>query len=263
MIIWAKAVACLSMSLVLLTGCGVTDQGRRVEAASRSGGETLELVQMHAPADGQDMAVVKTSLGNIRIVLYEQFAPQTVKQFKRLVEEKFYDGKRIFSVDPDSKLMFAGAEDDEGTKGRIATDDGKAVEPEVTPRVWHFSGAVSAFGTQTGIFNRRYVSDSRFFIVGDQPAQLDLLDQMEENDFPNEVIQAYKKLGGCPQYTGFYTVFGQVIDGMEIVNEIVAGGVNEETGAPLAETVIESVSLTTYSSEEADVSAVSELQKVS
>lgn len=247
MVIWGKAITCLSISLVLLTGCSTASQVDYTDSTN-SDQQSLELVQLHPPKDGQDMVVIRTSLGDISIVLYDKIAPQTVKQFKKLIKQKFYDGKKVFSVDPSSKLMLSGTMDQKESQGKVLTDNGKPVEPEVTPKIWHFSGAVSTFGTKTGVFNKRYVSDSRFFIVGHQPATLDMVEQMEENDFPGKVIEGYKKLGGYPQYTGFYTVFGQVIDGMEVVDEIVSRVNNGQNTSE--EIVIQTIELKTYSQDE-------------
>lgn len=245
MVRWIKVAACLSASLLLLTSCAMEST---VSASSGSQEEPPKLVQLQQPQEGQEMAVIHTALGEIHILLYEEQAPQTVRQFKQLVQEGFYNGNRVFAIDPQTHSIFAGATDESGSSGEIATEDGKAVEPEVTPEVWHFSGAVSTYGTRTGIFNRRFVSDSRFFIVGDVSAQPELLEQMEENDYSEQVMEAYKKLGGCPQYTGFFTVFGQVIEGLDLVEQIAAGGA-DETGRPLEETVIDSIELTEYTSE--------------
>ncbi len=244
MVAWIKVIAGVSVSLCLLAGCGPVGTMEQTDQTS-SQKESLELVQLQKPNEGQDMAVLHTSLGNISILLYGQYAPNTVNQFKKLVQDGFYNGKNIFPISGDEHTFLSGADGQDGSSGTVATENGKPVEPEVTPNVWHFSGAVSAYGKETGIFNKRYVSDSRFFIVGNQSAQTELIEQMEEGGFPREVISAYKKLGGRPQYTGFYTVFGQVIDGMDVVEELITK-VQSGAGEDL---MINSAELTTYSEE--------------
>ena len=250
MVRWIRIAACLSAGMLLLSACGAESGPAAVSGGTE---EEVRLVQLQPPQEGQETVVLHTTRGDIRILLYEEQAPQTVRQFKQLVEEGFYDGNPFFAVDPQSHAVFAGAADGTGETGATAGE--RSVEPEVTSEVWHFSGAVSAYGTRTGFFRRRIVSDSRFFILGNLPASQQLLEQMEENDYPDEVIAAYKKLGGCPQYTGFFTVFGQVIEGLDLVEEIVSGGVDEETGRPLAETVIESAELSQYTAPEAEDAA--------
>jgi peptidyl-prolyl cis-trans isomerase B (cyclophilin B) len=233
------------LSVAMLVGCSGMNPNSSDQTESEES-EPIDLVQLKDPVEGQEMAVVKTNLGNISFILYEEYAPNTVAHFKKLVKEGFYNHNSIFGIDEEIHSFFAGATKEDGSKGKIATDDGKAVDPETCENVWHFSGAVSALGEKKGLFQPKYVSDSRFFIVGDQPAVQDFVDQMEENDYPEEVINAYKQLGGYPQFTGFYTVFGQVVGGMDVVNQIVSSDYDEETGRPVENLVIESIELSAY-----------------
>lgn len=54
----------------------------------------MDLVQLNKPSEGQDVAVIETNLGTITAVLYAEFAPKTVANFKKRAEEGFYDGSR-------------------------------------------------------------------------------------------------------------------------------------------------------------------------
>ena len=51
--------------------------------------ESMKLVQLESPADGQDMAVMTTDKGVIKFVLYPEYAPKAVDNFKKLVKEGF------------------------------------------------------------------------------------------------------------------------------------------------------------------------------
>ena len=95
----------------------------------------MNLVQLDKPADGQDVAVIETNVGTITAVLYAEFAPNTVANFKKRAEEGFYDGKPFFAL---QKGIYAitGASNDEGTEG--ITDDGKYIENECSVNLWPF-----------------------------------------------------------------------------------------------------------------------------
>ncbi len=233
-----KLTSILLCSVFFLTGCmEPTTTGMQEEE--------IEFVQLNEKKEGQEIAVIETSKGTIKMVLFPNEAPKTVAQFKKLIQEGFYNDKEIF-IKPDFKAFITGANDASGAKGKIATDDGKALQCEVTPNLWHFSGAVSVLGYEKSRFSKTLLSDSRFFIVGDIDATNDMVSQMEEFKYPQRVINAYKEHGGLPQYTGAYTVFGQVYEGLEIVNEIINLTANEETASPQDGTKIIKIELSKY-----------------
>lgn len=232
---------------LLLSGCTITDWLTPSETTSTVGQEPIHLLQMEEPAEGQETAQIQTGQGTITIVLYPEQAPQTVRQFKRLVNEGYYNGKPIF-LQSDIPALISGASDETGEEGKVATEDGKPVEVEKSESLWHFSGAVSVLPKETGIFSTTYVSDSRFFILGNIPPTDEIAAEMKEYEYPDSVIGAYQKRGGLPQYTGRYTVFGQVIDGMDVLERILKTEIDAATGHPSDATKIESITLSTYHS---------------
>lgn len=244
---WLKSVLAVSVGVLCLTACMPAGTKPKSEG-------DIELAQLKAPEEGQEMAVVTTNKGVIKFVLYEKYAPKTVKQFKTLVADGFYSGNKVFAAQKDAASFFAGATDENGDTGKIATDDSKALEPEVSQDVWHFTGAVSAFGTEEGMIEKKVLSDSRFFMVGTKPVEKEILDNMAEYEYPEKVMNAYKELGGVPTLTGRYTVFGQVVEGIEVVDEIAntqtsTNDKGELTAVPSEDIVIEKIEMSTYSSE--------------
>lgn len=205
----------------------------------------MDLVQLNKPSEGQDVAVIETNLGTITAVLYAEFAPKTVANFKKRAEEGFYDGKPFFAL---QKGIYAitGASNDEGTKG--VTDDGKFIENECSVNLWPFKGALLGYSSQQGY------SDSRFFFTG-------ALEITEENKkelrgytdqetsaqvIPDELITAFEKRGSVPGFAGTYTVFGQVINGFDTLDKILWSASDKSTMKPLEEIKIVKVTLDSY-----------------
>lgn len=233
-----KITSLLLISAFMMTGCMAPE-------ATGLDEESIEFVQFNEIKEGQETAVIETSIGTIKMVLFENEAPKTVAHFKKLIKSGFYNDKEIF-INPEFKAFITGAIDETGTKGEIINDDKKPIVCEVTPNLWHFSGAVSVLGYEKNKMSKDMLSDSRFFIVDDIKATTEMATQMEEYEYPQKVIDAYKEHGGMPQYTGSYTVFGQVYEGLDIVSKIVASPIKEGEAHPSDGTKIIKIELSKY-----------------
>lgn len=232
------------MTVTAFSGCSMLG-GQNTNALGSYDFSEMNLVQLDKPADGQDVAIIETNVGTITAVLYAEFAPNTVANFKKRVEEGFYDGKPFFAL---QKGIYAitGASNDEGTEG--ITDDGKYIENECSVNLWPFKGSLLGYSSQQGY------SDSRFFFTG-------ALELTEENKkelrgytnqetsaqvIPEELITAFEKRGSVPGFAGTYTVFGQVINGFDVLDKILWTDSDKSNMKPLEELKIVKVTLDTY-----------------
>ena len=148
--------------------------------------------KMTTPA-GELVAVLETAQGTIVIRLRDDAAPKTAANFRKLVKESFYDGTYFHRVIPG--FMIQGG--DPNTKNADPNDDGMGGPGYTVPaeiKLKHVRGAVATARLGDGANPKRDSSGSQFFIdVRDQPS----LD------------------------AGGYTVFGEVIAGMDVVDKIV------------------------------------------
>lgn len=231
-------------AVAAFSGCSLLG-GQSTNALGSYDFTQMNLIQLDKPADGQDVAIIETNVGTITAVLYAEFAPNTVANFKKRAEEGFYDGKPFFAL---QKGIYAitGASNDEGTEG--ITDDGKYIENECSVNLWPFKGALLGYSSQQGY------SDSRFFFTG-------ALELTEENKkelrgytnqetsaqvIPEELITAFQKRGSVPGFAGAYTVFGQVINGFDVLDKILWTDSDKSNMKPLEELKIVKVTLDTY-----------------
>lgn len=232
------------MTVTAFSGCSMLG-GQNTNALGSYDFSEMNLVQLDKPAEGQDVAIIETNVGTITAVLYAEFAPNTVANFKKRTEEGFYDGKPFFAL---QKGIYAitGASNDEGTEG--ITDDGKYIENECSVNLWPFKGSLLGYSSQQGY------SDSRFFFTG-------ALELTEENKkelrgytnqetsaqvIPEELITAFEKRGSVPGFAGTYTVFGQVINGFDVLDKILWTDSDKSNMKPLEELKIVKVTLDTY-----------------
>ncbi|MCH5248152.1 MAG: peptidylprolyl isomerase [Muribaculaceae bacterium] len=168
---------------------------------------------------------IKTSLGDIIVKLFGD-TPQHRDNFLRLVKDGYYNGTLFHRVinefmvqagDPNSKNAPAGKMLGDG-------DPGYTLPAEIDyPNHFHKRGALAAARTGDNINPERRSSGSQFYIVTgrtfDDPT-LDIIAQRSGQPIPEDIRQVYKTEGGTPHLDGAYTVFGEVVKGMDVVDKI-------------------------------------------
>lgn len=156
-------------------------------------------------------ATIKTNLGEIKIQLFEKQAPKTVNNFVQLAEKGYYDGVIFHRVIPD--FMIQGG-DPTGTGRGGKSIYGKAFEDEFSDQLFNFTGALSMANAGPN------TNGSQFFIVSNEHVPANMIEQMKVVGYPQEIIDHYAKVGGTPWLDHRHTVFGQVINGMDVVKKI-------------------------------------------
>ncbi|MGJ6774407.1 peptidylprolyl isomerase [Listeria monocytogenes] len=173
-----------------------------------------------------------TNRGIIRIKLFPEIAPKTVENFVTHSKNGYYDGLIFHRVIPEFMIQ-GGDPDGRGTGGESIW--GESFEDEFSTEAFNLRGALSMVNAGPN------TNGSQFFIVQKPDMPADMLGQMEQAGFPVEVIEAYKQ-GGTPWLDGRHTVFGHVIEGMDVVDEIA----NLPTGMqdkPVNDVVIEKINI--------------------
>jgi len=189
-------------------------------------------LMLSAPAWCQSRHVLlRTTMGDIRIALSDE-TPVHRDNFLRLVGEHFYDSLLFHRVikdfmiqtgDPTSRHAEAGASLGEG-------DVGYTLEPEFrVPQLYHRRGMVAMAREGDDENPGRRSSGSHFYIVlGKRYSSNDLkklqqrVDSMTNDTvaMTPEMVQTYRHIGGTPHLDGQYTVFGEVVDGLDVVDRI-------------------------------------------
>ncbi|MCB0633767.1 MAG: peptidylprolyl isomerase [Saprospiraceae bacterium] len=166
-------------------------------------------------------AEIITDYGNIEVILYNK-TPKHRDNFIKLANEGYYDdllfhrvvnGFMIQGGDPDSRDAAPGA-----VLGRGGP--GYKIDAEIGAP--HFRGALAAARDGNPL---KQSSGSQFYIVQGQPLKPEALAQMEAQKgikYTDAQRQVYLEDGGSPFLDGDYTVFGEVVSGMEVVEQIAA-----------------------------------------
>ena len=206
---YAAATAAGLTAVCMLSGCGNSIDPEDIDYS----------VQLLAPDEGDDIAIFETSMGTITAVLYTDEVPTVVQNFKDLVEDGFYDNQVIYQVVPTVGAEMFGSSTEDGNSPTSNTE--KPIKAEYSDSLWPFPGSLCALCGEMGqLWNKGYYFDSRSFFIADMPIDEETGEQMQNNYFPAMMVNAFEELGGVPGISQYHTVFGKVIDGMEVVNAI-------------------------------------------
>ena len=176
----------------------------------------MSAFQLNEPAAGDTLAVIHTTLGDIKIRLFGEYAPKTVENFTTHAKNGYYDGLKFHRVIRDFMIQ-GGDPKGNGTGGESIY--GHPFEDEFHPALHNLRGALSMANAGPG------TNGSQFFIVQASSVPDGMTAQMEqlgEKYFPADIIEAYSSIGGTPWLDYHHTVFGQVAEGMDVVDAIAA-----------------------------------------
>ena len=182
------------------------------------------------PLPATDYYAIETPKGRIVVRLFDD-TPIHRDNFKRLVQEAYYDSTAFHRVIRDFMIQ-AG---DPNTKDTVATNDGEGDPGYSVPaeiRHVHVKGALAAARQPDEINPGRASSGSQFYIVQGRPVPDYYLAQMQDYvreatrdtafTYAPDVAARYATLGGTPFLDGQYTVFGEVVEGLAVVDAIAA-----------------------------------------
>lgn len=178
-------------------------------------------------------AVLKTSMGDIKVVLFPEEAPKTVENFLTLAKDGKYDGVLFHRVINDFMIQSGDTDFLDGRGGQSIW--GKPFEDEFSDNLWNFRGALSMANPGVADSN-----GSQFFIVQAPTVPENQIAVMQSEDYPTQVIEKYKENGGTPWLDKKHTVFGYVIEGMDVVDAITKVKA-DQNDKPLEDVVIQSI----------------------
>ncbi|MBO7648311.1 MAG: peptidylprolyl isomerase [Bacteroidales bacterium] len=203
------------LSITALSSCS---SQKKIESEQK---ETAKSATTETKNDKMTQILIKTSMGDITIALYNE-TPLHRDNFIKLVKESYYDGVLFHRIikgfmiqtgDPDSKTAKPGQRLGMGGPA-------ERIPAEFVPTLFHTRGAVAAARDNNPA---KASSGSQFYIVdGDIFPQdkLDMIAARTGKTFSPEQVRAYTTIGGAPFLDGDYTVFGEVVSGMEVVDKI-------------------------------------------
>ena len=253
-----KAMAFLAAGLMLTAGgCG----GEK--ATGNLGDVTIEAGDVYAIISIMDY-------GDITAKLFPEAAPKSVQRFTEFSERGYYDYKTIHRV-IDNYAIQGGSLNGDGSDGKIP--DAQYVPLEISDSARNFYGALCFASNSKGSYGQFYIVDNNtpqdidkiIETISGQLADEEIASRLTEKDkkyyedylkklngIPKEVREKYASVGGLYQLDGQSTVFGQVIDGFDVLEkissvEVVKGNVVDDTmgtaSKPIENIIIEKITI--------------------
>lgn len=173
----------------------------------------MSCLQLEAVKSGDTVALMHTNMGDIEIKLFPEQVPKTVENFTTHAKNDYYNGIIFHRVIKD--FMIQGG-DPTGTGMGGESIWGRSFKDEFTPELHNLRGALCMANAGPN------TNGSQFFIVQASETPANMLEQMKDlpDAFPSEIAEAYAKMGGTPWLDFRHTVFGQVVNGMDVVDAI-------------------------------------------
>lgn len=175
------------------------------------------LIMMELDAQKSTKVLIHTDMGDIKVMLYDD-TPLHRDNFVKLANEGFYNGAIFHRVIKDFMVQGGGAP---AGKSEISY----RIPAEILPNHIHKKGALAAARMGDQINPKKESSGSQFYIVQGvkyTDVQLNQFEAQRGSKFTAEQRVAYTSVGGTPHLDGGYTVFGEVISGLDVIDKIAA-----------------------------------------
>ena len=187
----------------------------------------------------------ETSKGNMVVKLYNE-TPAHRDNMIKLIKEGFYKDQLFHRVIKDFMIQGGDPHSTGAEKGQRLGSGGPGytVPAEFNDNLIHKKGALAAARKGDSVNPEQASSGSQFYLVQGRvlsPEELNILAQRGMAAFTEESAEIYTTLGGTPHLDGSYTVFGEVIEGLEII-DIIASSPCDAYNRPI-EDVIYSISI--------------------
>ncbi len=247
------ALATATMMAAMVTGCSeasidhVTGNEYAIEknvvVYKGDNDKTAPVVQYAEPEDGELIAHIKIKgYGTITVRFFPEQAPLAVENFVQHAKDGYYDGLTFHRI-MDDFMIQGGDPKGDGTGGDSIWKDeeGKAVdfEDEFSKYLIPMRGALCMANAGAS------TNGSQFFIVQKDEYSITDVMALRQAGVDSALVDYYKEHGGACWLYGAHTVFGQVVEGYDVLDKV-AGVTTNSSAKPTEDVIIESIELDTY-----------------
>jgi len=241
------------MCAAAFSGCGKEKEqpgstmyrgSSRAETYDINGSDTVytDMANYTLPEKGEEIVVMKLKNGGtVKTKLFPDLMPRACANFVGLAANGYYDGLTFHRIISD--FMIQGG-DPEGTGKGGESIWGGRFDGGVTDYLYNVKGAIAYANSGATIYD-----GSQFYIVvGQKFTDGEVFEKYRNKNFnyTETAKKAYFDQGGAPWLDGDYTVFGQVFEGLDIVEDICSNTVVDSDDRPVDDVIIEKVEVVKY-----------------
>ncbi len=204
--------------------------------------------QLEKPSAGEQIAVMETSMGTIKIRLFPDYAPKAVENFTTLAQQGYYNGLCFHRV-IENFCVQGGDPKGNGTGGQSIW--GKGFEVESCKELVNITGSLAMARSSSVNSN----GSQFYFNQGGKEnfsGWKNLNSNMNQSKLSEEYKKIYEENGGNPNLDGYYnksgegyTVFGQIFEGLDVINKIASVEV-DDNNKPISDVIINDITISTY-----------------
>ena len=235
--------------IIFLTGCDDKSKNNAGNSENTSQQteekvdvESLDFVksaekQVAMPEKGETIATIHIKkYGDVKVKFFKDEAPKAVENFITHAKDGYYNGLTFHRIIDD--FMIQGG-DPTGTGAGGESIWEKDFEDEFSYDLVPYRCALCMANAGPN------TNGSQFFI---EQAKYDEKTEnlLKQNGYPENLLEAYKIYGGSMHLFFRHTVFGQVIEGMDVVDKVASVKTDAQSGKPVQDVVIESIEISEF-----------------
>ncbi len=224
--------------------------------------DSIEFVQFEKPEEGDTIATIKTTLGDIKAVLYPEYSPNAVQNFIELAESGYYDNTYVFHSEKGIYTAM-GCPKKDGTLPDGYDESRELVEMELNQNLWPFRGAICSMTTTVKKSfwdflksDATYYCGSRFSVLN----SIDFTDEVKEEIYTyssdKKLPDAFVEHGGIPNFSQQVTIIGQTYEGFDVIDKLTSVEVqksdDDTSKIPVDDIMVISVEIGKYSETETE-----------
>ena len=210
------------------------DNTKNKESADNIDYIALQKEALEKPKKGETIAIIKVKdYGEIKLKFFKEEAPKAVENFLTHAKNGYYNGQ-IFHRVINEFMIQGGDPTGTGTGGESIWKE--AFGKEVILKRFPFRGSLamaSVSGVEKSLGSQFFITQAKY--------NEQIYNQLKLANAPESILKAYKEYGGYPSLFLQYTVFGQVYEGMDVVDKIAAVETNAANDKPKTDVVIENI----------------------
>lgn len=214
------------LSIIFITACnsGVSDKKDSLGEKDNTNATTIEKAEISNLTGNEKIILLNTNFGDIKIALYDG-TPKHRDNFIKLVSESYFNDLLFHRV-INSFMIQGGDPNSKNAKPDVMLGEGGpgyTIPAEFKSEYIHKKGVIAAAREGDNVNPEKASAGSQFYIVQGKKWDDKNLDKIEKANNINYSLgqrNIYKTIGGTPFLDNNYTVFGEVIEGIEVVDKI-------------------------------------------